>query len=111
MASTSKPLYSTLSVPHFILGQEAEGTNNLFIMHQSFAATAPPPSTYTPMGKGGGYDISAFSVLLYVPPQGTTGGQNFALQIPAFRNSKSPLLAGVSGGFSPGTPVFAPPTD
>ena len=27
------------------------------------------------------------------------------------RETSHVLLAGVSGGFSPGTPVFAPPTD
>ena len=46
-------------------------------VHQSFVTTAPPPT-----GKGGDYDFSAFSALLLAPPQGATGGQNFALAPP-----------------------------
>ena len=45
---------------------EAKTLGFMNLMLQSFVTTAPPP-----MGKGGDYDFTAFSALLYKPhPQG-----------------------------------------
>ena len=50
-------------------------------------------------------------ILVFLYKSGVQGGMHCTDMLSFIYETSHVLLAGVSGGFSPGTPVFAPPTD